>query len=94
MTNNAHNIWAGQTPYFADGSFEDSTGHQVAMGLIDTKTTPSDVYSFGYKHSLLALKKLVGHHGVTDESVVIDNFSRRKLGTVGQLIANNTQRGA
>ena len=86
MINTTCDIWAGHIPYFDDGSFSDNTGHRVAMGLIDIKTVPSSVYSFGYCFSLAILKSLVGHHGVTLESKVIDNASQRDIGTIAEII--------
>jgi hypothetical protein len=89
MINTTCDIWAGHIPYFDDGSFSDNAGHRVAMGLIDVKTVPSSVYSFGYYHSLAVVKSIVGHHGITPESMVIDNTSRRKIGTVAEIVARD-----
>jgi len=75
-----------QLGYFDDGSVDIDCGRRIAMGVIDVSTTPSTVYSFGYPDSLPVLGKLIGENGVTHASCVIDNTSRKTIGSIEQLI--------
>jgi hypothetical protein len=75
-----------QLGYFDDGAVAIECGRRIAMGVIDLSTTPSTVYSFGYPDSLTVLGKLVGENGVTHASRVINNTSRKTIGTIEELI--------
>lgn len=75
-----------QLGYFDDGTVAIDCGRRIAMGVIDVSTTPSTVYSFGYPDSLTVLGKLIGDNGVTHASRVINNTSRKTIGTIEQLI--------
>lgn len=79
-------VWGkDQIPFYDDGTLNDESGNRVAMGVINTSSTPSTIYSFGYPESLKVLGKLIGKHGVNTDSLVICNTSRKALGIVDSL---------
>lgn len=78
-----NSIWGkDQLAFFLDGSFSDTVDHRVAHGLVNYSTTPSTVYVFTYDGREKAVQNIIGKHGVTCDSVVIDNSSRKDLGSV------------
>lgn len=79
-------VWGkDQIPFYDDGTSYDVSQNRVAMGVINTSTNPSTIYSFGYPDSLKVLGKLIGKHGVNTDSLVICNTSRKTLGIVDSL---------
>lgn len=78
-----NSIWGNdQLAFFMDGSFSETVDHRIAHGLVNYSTTPSTVYVFNYDGRKKAVVNIIGKHGVTCDSVVIDNCSRKNFGTV------------
>lgn len=87
-------LWGGQVPFYHDATFVDPEMSRVPMGLIDDKESPSHVYSFGYTGAARAFQHLVGHYGVTAHSPVIDNLTRKSLGTIADYLPSQQELSA
>ena len=82
-------VWGkNQLGFLLNGETTGTTGvgKTVPQGIVNTSTTPSTVYTFGYAEQKEAILNLIGNSGVTADSVVIDNNSQKKLGTVSSFI--------
>ncbi|MEF1340599.1 hypothetical protein REH81_28195 [Vibrio rotiferianus] len=81
----ASTVWGkNQLGFLVNGETTETTGvgKPVPQGIVNTSTTPNTVYTFGYAEQKEAILNLIGNSGVTADSVVIDNNSQKKLGTV------------
>jgi len=80
-------IWGNhQVAFFQDGSTSTTSDSKVAMGLINHQKKPSTVYLFGYELPKISLSRILGKHGVTTESEVINNTTQSILGNVSALL--------
>lgn len=69
-----------------DGTINADMSSTVPAGLLDTHTKPYTVYNFGKPNEIDAFALLLGQQGVFLSSRIIDNNSRKVLGTIGNLL--------
>lgn len=82
--------WDGnQVAVHVDGTLSTDIDERVPAGLIDPKTRPATVYNFRKPDEISAFALIIGQQGVSLSSKVIDNSTRKILGTVGNLLTQS-----